>query len=205
MVEGQKMSKSLGNFYTLRDLFEKGYQPEVIRYLLVSVPYHKKLNFTFDGLKAAATSIDRLRNYKLRLDTDKFPPGENPKITERTALALKQFEESLDDDLNTAEALAAIFEYVRDTNSNMDAGEFHEDNRAAGLELFQRFDSIMDVLNPTVGKEGITEAQIDAMIAERTQAKKTKNFKRSDEIRAELLEQGVILEDTKEGMRWKRK
>lgn len=205
IVEGQKMSKSLGNFYTLRDLFERGYQPEVIRYLLVSVPYRKKLNFTFDGLKAAATSIDRLRNYKLRLDTDKFATGENSAITERTALALKQFEESLDDDLNTAEALAAIFEYVRDTNSSMDAGEFHEGNRAAAQELFARFDSIMDVLKPTVREEGISEARIDTLIAERVQAKKTKNFQRSDQIRAELLESGVILEDTKEGMRWKRK
>ncbi len=205
IVEGQKMSKSLGNFYTLRDLFERGYQPEVIRYLLVSVPYRKKLNFTFDGLKAAATSIDRLRNYKLRLDTDKFAAGENAAITERTALALKQFEESLDDDLNTAEALAAIFEYVRDTNSSMDAGEFDEGNRAAAQELFVRFDSIMDVLKPTSREVGISEAQIDALIAERVQAKKTKNFQRSDEIRAELLVGGVILEDTKEGMRWKRK
>src|SRR4030088_2622762 len=98
IVEGQKMSKSLGNFYTLRDLFELGYHPEAIRYLLASVPYRKKLNFTFDGLKAAATAIDRLRNYKLRLETDKFADGENEKINERTALALKQFEESLDDD-----------------------------------------------------------------------------------------------------------
>ena len=205
IVEGQKMSKSLGNFYTLRDLFERGYQPEAVRYLLVSVPYRKKLNFTFDGLKAAATSIDRLRNYKLRLDTDKFAAGESAAITERTALALKQFEDSLDDDLNTAEALAAIFEYVRDTNSNMDAGEFHEGNRAAALNLFDRFDSIMDVLKPAVRAEGISEAQIEALIAERVLAKKTKNFKRSDEIRAQLLESGVILEDTKEGMRWKRK
>jgi cysteinyl-tRNA synthetase len=205
IVEGQKMSKSLGNFYTLRDLFEKGYQPEAIRYLLVSVPYRKKLNFTFEGLKAAATAIDRLRNYKLRLDTDKFSAGENAAISERTALARRQFEDSLDDDLNTAEALAAIFEYVRDTNSSMDAGEFHEGNRAAALELFQSFDDILDVLRPTASAEGITEAQVEALIAERLQAKKTKNFKRSDEIRAELLERGVILEDTKEGMRWKRK
>src|SRR4030088_1906095 len=91
IVEGQKMSKSLGNFFTLRDLLEMEYQPEVIRFLLASVPYRKKLNFTFDGLKAAATAIDRLRNYKLRLETEKFAAGENEKINERTALALKQF------------------------------------------------------------------------------------------------------------------
>src|SRR5204863_7880294 len=114
IVEGQKMSKSLGNFYTLRDLFEMGYQPEAIRYLLASVPYRKKLNFTFDGLKAAATAIERLRNYKLRLETDKFPAGTNEALAERTREASAAFDAALDDDLNTAEALGTVFEYVRD-------------------------------------------------------------------------------------------
>jgi cysteinyl-tRNA synthetase len=205
IVEGQKMSKSLGNFFTLRDLVEMEYQPEVIRYLLASVPYRKKLNFTFDGLKAAATAIDRLRNYKLRLETEHFPEGNSEKLTERTAQALRQFDESLDDDLNTAEALAAIFEYVRETNSSMDAGEFRAGNVQAAKDLFARFDSIMDVLRPTTGAQDLTDAEIEARIAERLQARKSKNFARSDEIRAELLERGVILEDTKEGMRWKRK
>src|SRR5262249_25743129 len=119
IVEGQKMSKSLGNFYTLRDLLEKGYAPEAVRYLLASVPYRKKLNFTFEGIKAAATAIDRLRNYKLRLDTAKLPEGSNPKMWERTESGLHAFHNALDEDLNTAEALAATFEYVRDTNSAM--------------------------------------------------------------------------------------
>ena len=205
IVEGQKMSKSLGNFFTLRDLLEKGYSPEVIRYLLASVPYRKKLNFTFDGLQAAKTAIERLRNYKLRLDTDKFAEGVNDSIAERTAKASLEFEASLDDDLNTAEALAAIFEYVRDTNSAMDAGEFRAGNAAAAVDLFARFDAVFDVLKPTAAEGGISDADVDALIAERTQAKKSKNFKRSDEIRAELLERGIILEDTKEGVRWKRK
>jgi cysteinyl-tRNA synthetase len=205
IVEGQKMSKSLGNFYTLRDLFAQGFQPEAIRYLLASVPYRKKLNFTFDGLRAAATSIERLRNYKLRLDTDKFEPGLNEKLLERTAQARKQFEDSLDDDLNTAEALAAIFEFVRDTNSSMDAGDFRAGNVETAKQLFKEFDDIFDVLNATLAAGGITDADVDALIAERNQAKKTKNFKRSDEIRAELLDRGVILEDTKDGTRWKRK
>src|SRR5215470_15256745 len=134
-VDGQKMSKSLGNFYTLRDLVQLGYAPEAVRYLLASVPYRKKLNFTFEGLKAAATSIDRLRNFKLRLETAKFPEGSNPKMWERTEAALHAFHNALDDDLNTAEALAATFEYVRDTNTAMDAGEFRA-NDVAGAQKF---------------------------------------------------------------------
>src|SRR6185369_1414180 len=98
IVEGQKMSKSLGNFYTLRDVIALGYSPESVRYLLASVPYRKKLNFTFDGIKAAATSIDRLRNYKLRLDTAKLAPGLNSKVEERTASAVAALDAALDDD-----------------------------------------------------------------------------------------------------------
>lgn len=204
-VDGQKMSKSLGNFYTLRDLVAKGFTPESVRYLLASVPYRKKLNFTFDGLKAAATSIDRLRNYKLRLETGKFGEGSNPAIADRAAAAVTAFEDSLDDDLNTAEALAAMFEYVRDTNAAMDSGEFLSGNRDAALEFLARFDCVFDVLTPSArADQGLADAEIEALIAERTAAKKSRNFARSDEIRAQLAAQGIILEDTKEGVRWKR-
>lgn len=205
IVEGQKMSKSLGNFYTLRDLVEKGFTPETIRYLLVSVPYRKKLNFTFDGLKAAATAIERLRNFKLRIDTGKFAEGNSAKAEARTRTAREQFDSSLDDDLNTAEALAAIFEYIRDANSAMDAGEYLEGNRAATSALLDRFDSVFEVLKPTVASSDFGDEQVEALIAERQQAKKARNFKRADEIRADLLEKGIILEDTKDGARWKRK
>jgi len=204
-VDGQKMSKSLGNFYTLRDLVAKGFSPEAVRYLLASVPYRKKLNFTFDGLKAAATSIDRLRNYKLRLETGKFGEGTNPAIADRAAAAVTAFEDSLDDDLNTAEALAAMFEYVRDTNAAMDSGEFLAGNRDAALEFLTRFDCIFDVLTPSArAEEGLSDAEIEALIAERTAVKKAKNFARADEIRKQLAAKGIILEDTKEGVRWKR-
>src|SRR5256712_1710746 len=124
LVEGEKMSKSLGNFFTLRDILEKGYQPEAVRYLLASVPYRKALNFTFDGLKSTATSIERLRNYKLRLETGRFAEREAEALLARTAQARKDFDDSLDEDLNTAQALAAVFEYVRETNTLMDSGEF---------------------------------------------------------------------------------
>ena len=205
MVEGQKMSKSLGNYYTLRDLLTQGYQPEAIRYLLASVPYRKQLNFTFDGLKSAATAIDRLRNFKLRLETDRYPEGSNEQLATRTAAAAKAFTESLDDDLNTAEALAAVFEFVRDANSAMDSGEFRGGNAAAALEFLARFDSIFDVLEPAKQGNAISDSEVESLIAERTAAKKARNFARADQIREQLLEQGIILEDTKSGVRWKRK
>ena len=205
LVEGQKMSKSLGNFYTLRDILGRGYPPETVRYLLASVPYRKSLNFTFDGLKSAATSIERLRNYQLRLETAKFPDGLNEAIAMRTEDASRQFADSLNDDLNTAEALAAIFEYVRETNSAMDNGTFASGNVTSASELLGRFDSFFDVLKPTLQTGAMPDAEIDALVLERTQAKKSKNFKRSDELRDQLQAAGIILEDTKDGVRWKRK
>jgi cysteinyl-tRNA synthetase len=205
IVEGQKMSKSLGNFYTLRDVLSMGYAPEAVRYLLASVPYRKKLNFTFDGLKAAATSIERLRNFELRLKTEQFPDGTSEQVEKRTQEAIRQFEESLDDDLNTAEALAAIFEYTRDVNTMMDTGEFRKGNIATAQALLSEFDQVFDVLRPTEAKGGLSEEEIEAKIAERTAARKARDFVRADEIRRQLLEQGIILEDTKEGVRWKRK
>ncbi len=205
MVEGQKMSKSLGNFFTLRDILEKGYSPEAIRYLLVSAPYRKQLNFTFDGLKAATTSIDRLRNFDLRLRNERFPEGLNPQMQERAAAALTAFHAGLDEDLNTADALAAIFEFIRDANTAMDSGEFKSGDTPAARDLLTAFDSIFDVLKPTVQEGALSDAEIEELIKERTQAKKSKNFSRADAIRSELLEKGIILEDTKDGVRWKRK
>jgi cysteinyl-tRNA synthetase len=203
-IDSQKMSKSLGNFYTLRDLLGMGYTPEVIRYQLAAVPYRKKLNFTFDGLKAAATSIDRLRNYKRRLETAKLADGVNEKLVERAAAATKAFDEALDDDLNTAEALAAVFEYVRDTNTAMDAGEFLNGNAPGAFEFLTRFDSVFDVLKPSSTAAGLSDADIEARIAERNTAKKSKDFARADQVRKDLAAEGIILEDTKEGVRWKR-
>jgi len=205
ILESQTMSKSLGNFYTLRDLLERGYEPEAVRYLLASVPYRKKLTFTFDSLRSAAGAIERLRSYKLRLETGKFPAGTSEALLERTLAAVRRFEESLDDDLNTAEALGAVFEYVRDSNSAMDAGEFRAGNSAAALELLARFDAIFDVLTTTANQGGLSDAQIEARIAERNQARQANNFTRADQVRQELAEAGVILEDTREGTRWKRR
>jgi cysteinyl-tRNA synthetase len=205
MVEGQKMAKSLGNFFTLRDLIGRGYKPEVIRYLLASVPYRKSLNFTFDGLEGAEMAIERLRNLKLRLDTDQFSEGAHEKMTARTEAAALAFTVSMDDDLNTAEALAAVFEYARDANIAIDAGEFGAENRAAALRLFEQFDAIFDVLKPSGADAGADDADIEAKVAERTAAKKARDFARADKIRDELLARGIVIEDTKSGVRWKRK
>jgi cysteinyl-tRNA synthetase len=205
IVEGQKMSKSLGNYYTLRDVLQMGYQPEAVRYLLASVPYRNKLNFTFDGLKAAATAIERLRNFELRLKTDKFADGANDEAAARAAAALARFEEAMDDDLNTANALGAVFEFIRDTNTAMDAGAFLAGNVPAALAFLARFDEVFDVLKPTVAEGALSDDEIDSLVAARNAAKKARDFARADSLRAELLDKGVILEDTKEGTRWKRK
>jgi len=205
MVEGQKMAKSLGNYFTLRDLIGRGYKPEVIRYLLASVPYRKSLNFTFDGLQAAQMAIERLRTFKLRLDTENLPEGGNEKMAARTESAAQAFTNSLDDDLNTAEALAAVFEYVRDANTFMDSDRFGAENRPAAQRLFERFDAIFDVLKPSGAIAGADEAEIEALVAEREAARKSRNFARADQIRDQLLSRGIALEDTKSGVRWKRK
>ena len=120
MVEGEKMSKSLGNFYTLRDLFAKGYKPSTIRFLLASVPYGSQLNFTMDGLKQAASSVERLRNFVLRLKTEKFSAGNSSSIQVSINAAVEEFQKGLEDDLNAARALAAVFDLVRDVNTAID-------------------------------------------------------------------------------------
>jgi cysteinyl-tRNA synthetase len=146
IVNGEKMSKSLGNFFTLRDLIAKGYRPTAIRYLLASVPYRRQLNFTFDGLHQAQQSIDRLRNFRYRLTMEKFPAGESAELHTRAREAVRRFEDSLDDNLNTAEALAAVFDLVRDANTAMDRGEFRDGDRPAFLDALERWDRIFAVL-----------------------------------------------------------
>ncbi|MGD0007560.1 MAG: cysteine--tRNA ligase [Terriglobia bacterium] len=146
IVNGEKMSKSLGNFYTLRDLLAKGYKPSAIRYLLASVPYRRHLNFTFDGLHQAQQSIDRLRNFRFRLTNEAFSAGENAALQDRARAACRAFEDAMDDNLNTAEALGAVFAMVRDGNTAMDQGEFRAGDRAAFLDTLERWDRIFAVL-----------------------------------------------------------
>ncbi len=146
IVNGEKMSKSLGNFFTLRDLIAQGHKPTAIRYLLSSVPFRKPLNFTFEGLHQAQQSTERIRNFHYRLTMERFPSGKNPELEARAAAARQAFEQGLDDNLNTAEALAAIFNLIRDGNAAMDRGKFRDGNRPAFLDVLERWDRIFAVL-----------------------------------------------------------
>ena len=176
-----------------------------MRYLLASVPYRKKLNFTFDGLKAAATSIDRLRNYKLRLETGKFAEGVNVALADRAVAAMKAFDDALDDDLNTAEALGAMFDYVRDTNTAMDAGEFLAGNlgRRVAFSDPVRFRLRRAEDHPLVGKNSPMPISIRSSPSA-PPPRKPVTSRAPTRSEGDWPAMGIVLEDTKEGVRWKR-
>ncbi|MBX3277233.1 MAG: cysteine--tRNA ligase [Acidobacteria bacterium] len=202
MVEGEKMSKSKGNFYTFRDLAAKGFAPRAIRYLLLSAPHHKQLNFTLEGLRGAESTVARLNDFKARLGEYNAPEGRTPALTDMTARAQQQFEAALDDDLNTAEALAALHNFVRDTNTALAEGAVRKDDQSAMLDLVDRFDSVFNIFGEV--EREMLDAEIQALIDERQAARAAKNFARSDEIRNQLIARGILLEDTKDGVRWRR-
>jgi cysteinyl-tRNA synthetase len=203
MVEGQKMSKKLGNFFTYRDLVAKGHTPRAIRYLLLSAPHHKQLNFTLEGLRGAETTVERLNDFKRRLTELKTEEGSSPAIAELIEVAQARFEEALDNDLNTAEALAVIHNFVREINTEMAEGVIESGDKSALLEAIDRFDSVFNVFGEV--KQELLDSEIQALIDERQTARQAKNFARADEIRNQLTQMGIILEDTKEGLRWRRK
>ena len=233
LVEGRKMSKSEGNFYTLRDLLLKGHRASAIRFLLLSVPYRHQLNFTFDGLRESTNAIDRLRTFHARIRDGKWPetPGD-PTVGDAIRTGDEKFFASLCNDLNTAEARAAVFDVLRAVNAAADQNRLTRADAEATLALLAKFDSIFAVLDdrdadltrkalawaeaegrlndadPEViakfGREGLTDAEIEALVNERTQAKRQRNFARADAIRNELLAKGILLEDSKDGVRWKR-
>ena len=201
MVEGKKMAKSFGNYYTLRDLLNKGYHPIAIRYLLLATHHRQQLNFTFDGLEAAKNALQRLYDF---VDNLKLVKGEkdNPEIEEILLKAKKDFEEALDDDLNTSEALGVIFTLVKDVNRLMDEKKISTSDANRVLELVKGFDSVFGLLKR---EELILDEEVKDLIEKRVNARKEKNFKLADQIRKELDEKGIILEDTPEGTKWKRK
>ena len=203
MVEGEKMSKSKGNFFTFRDLVEKGFSPRAIRYLLLSAPHHKQLNFTLEGLRGAESTVTRLNDFRLRLSEAKCNPGSNPALPVLSKRALQRFEAALDDDLNTAEALAALHDFVREVNIALADGTIKADDKAEMLKVVARFDSVFNIFGEA--KQEMLDAEIQALVDERQAARAAKNFARSDEIRNLLAEKGIVLEDTKDGVRWKRK
>jgi cysteinyl-tRNA synthetase len=230
LVDGRKMSKSEGNFYTLRDLLLKGYKASAVRLALISVPYRHQLNFTFDGLVEATAAIERLRTFRQRLTAGSYAAGENPALQEAARKAQADYLAALSNDLNTAEARAPIFDLLRTANIAMDQGQLLAGDRDAILSVLASFDAVFDVLEdndaePTrraleyaeqagrmgdvapelLARQGLTDEAIEALVAERTLAKKQRNFARADQIRNELADKGVVLEDSKDGVRWKRK
>ena len=233
LVEGEKMSKSLGNFYTLRDLVLKGHRPSSIRYLLASVPYRNQLNFTFDGLKQAAVSVERLRNFRQRLMAGNFPEGSTREMQSLASESSNRMRAALEDDLNAAQAQAAIFEMVRSANSALDSGQIKKDDAPPLLAALEKFDEIFAVLNdddvakmkqvfdwaPTEGREKdispelreavqsaqLSDADVERKIAEMEAARRSRNFKVSDAVRSELTAAGIVIENTKDGVRWRRK
>jgi cysteinyl-tRNA synthetase len=216
LVEGEKMSKSLGNFYTVRDLFAKGHKPSSLRFALVSVPYRRQLNFTFDGLQQAASAVERLRNLAQRLAVGNLPSGSAPGVMDRIARAADDFDAGLADDLNTARALAAAFDLVRDANIAMDKNEFRTADAAATQAFLTQFDRVFAVLPDDdavrlqeVGfgdASQLSSEEVEKLVAERQAARSRRDFATSDRIRGELADRGIILEDSRDGgVRWKRK
>jgi len=233
LVEGEKMAKSAGNFFTVRDLILMGHKPSSIRFLLMSVPYRKQLNFTFDGLTQAANSVERLRNFKLRLETSQFPEGHNEAIETIAHKTSQEMRTGLEDDLNTAQALGAVFDMVRDVNAAADAGQVRSGDVPALLQTLAQFDEIFAVLkdddaakvrttvewakaeglggkiSPQTAElarsAALSDSEVEQLVAEHSAARKARDFARSDAIRAQLAENGIILENTKDGVRWKRK
>ena len=230
LVDGRKMSKSEGNFFTLRDLLLKGYKASAIRLALISVPYRHQLNFTFDGLIEATNAIERLRTFHQRLVNGNFAAGSNPALQDAAKAAQTGYLAALSNDLNTAEARAPIFDLVRAANTAIDQQQLLVADRDAILAVLASFDAVFDVIQdsdaePTrralewaekagrladvapelLSRESLTGETIDALVAERTLAKKQRNFARADQIRNELAEKGIVIEDSKDGVRWKRK
>jgi cysteinyl-tRNA synthetase len=230
LVDGRKMSKSDGNFYTLRDLLLKGYKASAIRLALISVPYRHQFNFTFDGLAEATSAVERLRTFRARLMEGVFAAGENEALQAAAEKALEEYMAALANDLNTAEARAPIFELLRAANTAMDQGELKAGDCYAILAVLKDFDAVFDVLEDgdaeatrralewaeqegrmsevapeLMARQGLTDAAIEALVAERILAKKQRNFARADAIRKELAEKGVVIEDSKDGVKWKRK
>jgi cysteinyl-tRNA synthetase len=201
IVEGEKMSKSKGNFYTLRDLLGKNVDPHALRFLLLSTHYRKVLNFTFEALEQASSSLKRINDFRYELKNRRFEEGENKKISRLVEDTNKRFRAGLGDDLNISLALRAIFEMIRKANILISRGKVYSKDREKLMSSILSFDEVLAVL-PEEEEEALPSGLMKK-IEEREKARADKNYELADRIRKELLGQGVVLEDTKDGVRWK--
>jgi cysteinyl-tRNA synthetase len=202
-VEGETMSKSRGNYYTFRDVAAKGYSAGAVRYFLLSVPYNKQINFTFDALAGAEKTVGGLRDFRARLSEARTSPGLNEELHQATLRAAQEFEEGMDDDLNTSVALAVIHNLTRVVNTALARKKLQENNKLELLDLLERFDSVLNIFGTE--QQGMLDSEIQNLIDERQEARRRRDFRRGDEIRDELAGRGIVLEDTKDGVRWKKK
>ena len=207
IVDEQKMSKSLGNTYTIPDVVAKGFRPSAVRYLLLSAHYRKQLNFTWESLGSAEKALQRLTDCLARLDLV-TAPGSHPNLAAQTARAREAFAAALRDDLNTAAALGAVFELVSAVNAAIDTGDVGLDDVAAIREAFDDVDRVLGVLSLRRVEDECPPVPVDEIerfIEERHAARRRRDFAAADRIRDDLAARGVLLEDSPTGTRWKRK
>ena len=205
-IDNRKMSKSLGNFFTVREICEK-YDPQVLRFFMLSAHYRSPLNFSAELMEASKNGLDRiltgmekLRETEAKVSQDSLSPAEEENKAKGEALAAK-YEAAMEDDFNTADAISAVFELIKLANSTVT----EESSKAYVSWLKEELERLCEVLGiETEKKKEVLDAEIEQMIEERQAARKAKNFALADEIRGRLLEMGIILEDTREGVKWKR-
>jgi cysteinyl-tRNA synthetase len=200
IVDGMKMSKSLGNFYTLDDLLGRGYAPMAVRYLLLSTHYRKLLNFTLDSLEMAGQALARVKNFVFSLRNVEAEGEADPGLAAAVAASLVAFSGNLADDFNVSGALGVMFDLIAEVNPRLNA--LTRADAAALLAYMERINAVLGVLEP--GGADSLDAEIEARIALREKARQEKDFARADEIRAELKKQGIVLMDTPAGVKWKK-
>lgn len=201
LVDGMKMSKSLGNFHTLRDLLDKGYDPMAIRHQLLTAHYRHQLNFTLEGIDQSAQAISRLWDFADRLDELQPAQAHSDEVTQAVVKAREEFEAALDDDLNIPGAMGTVYEVVKIANPALVEGALDQANVDEIRDFLKLADSILGFI---AHEKASLDAEIEGLIEERNQARKDRNFARADEIRDQLLAQGIVLEDSSQGTRWRR-
>jgi cysteinyl-tRNA synthetase len=202
LVEGKRMGKRFGNYYTVQDLVKKlKHDPIAVRYLLLSTHYRQQFNFTFEGLEAAKNAVERLRNFMHRL-LDANGKGCGDEIKQLISSVQKRFDEAMDDDLNIGIALASLFDFLRDVNGLIDTGRFSRKEAQEVYKLMAGFDHVLGVIGE-VKKEEKLSKEAEALIQQREEARRAKEWKKADDLRQQLRAKGIIIEDTAQGVRWR--